>query len=163
MAYTEITIGATVAFKSKGASTGRTGQVIELNDERARIHWTKKSNGQPMSQRNWIHTWELMVISGGLNRAQQSVANKMDYIIEQIGNGPLTSLEEGELLEILQNLKRGDSILGHSIQKHFDLPADQRDDWEMINGLASQCYDDLFTMVCVVGQAGVILLLRTLK
>lgn len=59
----DITIGATVARKSKGASTGRTGQVIELHEGQARVHWTKKSNGEPMSQRNWINEGELMVVS----------------------------------------------------------------------------------------------------
>lgn len=57
------TIGATVARRSKGASTGRTGQIIELNEDQVRVHWTKKSKGEPMSQRSWINSGELMVVA----------------------------------------------------------------------------------------------------
>lgn len=63
MRLKEINLGDTVARSSKGASTGRTGQVIELDGNRARVHWTKKSNGQPMSERNWINVGELMVVA----------------------------------------------------------------------------------------------------
>lgn len=58
----EPNVGDTVARKSKGASTGRTGQVIELDGYQVRVHWTKKSNGEPMSHRSWINANELMVI-----------------------------------------------------------------------------------------------------
>jgi hypothetical protein len=59
---TDFTIGATVARKSKGATNGRTGQVIELQGNRARIHWTKKGNGGSMSTRSWVLISEIMVV-----------------------------------------------------------------------------------------------------
>lgn len=55
-------IGDTVAYASRGATGGRTGQVIELDERRVKIHWTRKANGQPMSQKNWTSSGDLMVI-----------------------------------------------------------------------------------------------------
>lgn len=98
-----------------------------------------------------------------MNKAQQSVADKMKYIIEQVGQGKLSSLEEGELIERLENASQHKSIWGVAIRNHFEKPIEDRDDWQLINGLASQCMDDLFTMICVVGQEAIILLLRTVN
>lgn len=55
-------MGATVARRSKGASTGRTGQIIEINENMVRVHWTKKAKGEPMSERSWIQASELIVV-----------------------------------------------------------------------------------------------------
>ena len=158
----EITIGATVARRSKGASTGRTGQVIEIDGDYIRVHWTKKANGGQMSARNWINRGELMVVAT-LTKAQQSIADKMTYIINRVGEGPLSSLDEGELIGRLEAAKDHKSIWGVAIRQHFDKPAEDRDDWHLINGMASQCMDDLFGMVCIIGQEAVILLLRTVN
>lgn len=98
-----------------------------------------------------------------MNKAQQAIHEKMTYMMERVSQGPLSSFEEGQLLEILQNIQRGNSLWAVAVINHFKQPADQRDDWELINGLASQCRDDLFTMICVLGQAAVIYLLRTLN
>jgi hypothetical protein len=160
MAYTEITIGATVARKSKGASTGRTGQVIELNDGHARVHWTKKANGQPMSQRNWINEGELMVVSGGDSKATASIRKKMEYIIDRVKDGQLGEAEMTELMNILAKVN-GTSMWAIGIRGYMDGPRGH--DQEFIRGLADQCMDDIFTMTCIVGQAAVIYLLRTVN
>lgn len=54
-------VGDTVARCSKGAG-GRTGQVLELDGYRARIHWTKKAKGEPMSVKSWERFDGLMVL-----------------------------------------------------------------------------------------------------
>lgn len=159
---TDIKMGSTVARKSKGASTGRTGKVIEINGDHVRVHWTKKANGQPMSSRSWINGGELIEVAP-ISKAQQSVADKMNYIIGKMSEGPLTSLDEGELIERLENARDHKSIWGVAIRNHFEKPIEDRDDWQLINGMASQCMDDLFGMVCIVGQEAVILLLRTVN
>jgi hypothetical protein len=98
-----------------------------------------------------------------MNKAQQIIAEKMNYMIAQVGDGPLSSWEEGDLLDILQKMQHGKSIWAQAIRGHFQQDPEKRNDWELINGLANQCRDDLLTMVCVVGQAALIYLLRTLN
>lgn len=155
-------MGATVARKSKGASTGRTGKIIEIDADLVRVHWTRKANGVQMSTRSWIHGEELLVVTS-IHKAQQAIADKMNYMITEVGKGALTSIEEGELIEQLENASQHRSVWGTAIRMHFEKPIEERDDWELINGMASQCMDDLFTMICVVGQKAVILLLRTVN
>lgn len=57
-------VGDTVARCSKGAG-GRTGQVIELDGYRVRIHWTKKAKGEPMSVKSWERFDGLRVLEPG--------------------------------------------------------------------------------------------------
>lgn len=158
MSYTELTIGATVALRSKGASTGRTGQVIELNDGRARVHWTKKSNGQALDIRNWINAGELIIVGEG--KAITSVRKKMAYIINRVEQGPLVQEERDELFAILGKIK-GDNLWATGIRSYMEGARDHDD--QFIAGLAEQCMDDIFTMVCIVGQKAVIYLLRTVN
>lgn len=159
MSYTEITIGATVARRSKGASTGRTGQVIELNDGYARVHWTKKAKGEPMNVRSWINASDLMVVTGP-NKATESVRKKMAYIISRVEEGPLVQEERDELLKILANVT-GDNIWAIGIRSYME--GVRENDAQFIAGLADQCMDDIFTMTCIVGQKAVIYLLRTVQ
>ena len=95
-----------------------------------------------------------------MNRAQLAVQKKMQYIITGIEEGPLTSIEEGELIELLEFAKKHNSIWGKAIRNNLD-DLDARAD--LIKGLAGQCIDDIFTMTCVVGQKAVLFLLRTIQ
>jgi hypothetical protein len=156
---TDITIGATVARRSKGASTGRTGQIIELNDDQARVHWTKKSDGTPMSTRSWINASELMVV-GSANKAIASIQEKMRYMVSRVQEGPLVQEEYDEMIGILSRVK-GTDMWSIGIRKYLEGPRDH--DAEFIAGLASQCMDDIFTMTCIVGQKCLIYLLRTVS
>jgi len=156
--FNDINIGDTIARSSKG---GRTGQVIELDADRARIHWTKKANGEKMSQRNWINVREIMVVKPvDENRAVASIRKKMSYIISRVEEGPLVAEEREEMLAILGRIK-GTDMWSIGIRKYME--GDRDHDDEFIEGLASQCMDDIFTMTCVVGQKAVIYLLRTIK
>jgi len=95
-----------------------------------------------------------------MNKAQQSVANKMAYIINRIAEGPLVKEEHDEMVAILGRVK-GDDLWSIGIRSYF--ATGQTDHTEFIAGLASQCMDDIFTMTCIVGQKAVIYLLRTVN
>lgn len=97
-------------------------------------------------------------------KAREAVRLKMVGILDQIGQGPLNSLERVELLGLLRMAgHRSDSLWADAIRLHFIKPPAQRNDSQLIEALASQCLDDLFTMVCIVGQKAAIYLLRTVK
>jgi len=101
----------------------------------------------------------------GRNKAVLSVEIKMKYIISRVEAGPLTSYEEGELFELLERFSNNDSIYNIAVKNHFlaKNAGSDVDTWDLIAGLASQCMDDLFTMVCCFNQDTVIYLLRTVK
>lgn len=94
-----------------------------------------------------------------MNEAQQSVQSKMQYVIDAIGKGPLSCMEEGELIESLAKIKPEGSLWGRSISLHFENP--EADHTALIKDLHSQCKDDIFTMACVVGLKTAILILRS--
>lgn len=94
-----------------------------------------------------------------MSKATDSIQQKMTYMISRVEEGPLSSFEEAELLELLERAQNHPSIWGSAIRK--DLHTEQRH--ELLAGLASQCADDLFTMVCILGQKAVIYLLRSLE
>lgn len=96
-----------------------------------------------------------------MNEVQHAVASKMQYIIDEIGNGPLSSIEEQDLIETLKMRSDNESIWGVAIKTHFD--KGNTDHSALIQGLASQCKDDIFTMICIVGLKGSIYLLRAYK
>lgn len=153
----DITIGSTVARKSKG-SKGRTGQVIEIQANHARVHWTRKADGNLMNQKSWVFVDDLTELSK--NKAIASVFKKMSYIIEEIERGPLAAEEYQALLNILGRVK-SDNVWAVGIHLYMQGPREH--DHEFIAGLAEQCMDDIFTMTCIVGQEAVMLLLRTVK
>lgn len=155
---TEIAIGSTVIRSSKTAKNGRTGQVIEVQADHIRVHWTRTAKGNPMSQKSWSFASDLTEI--GKNRAVASVHKKMTYIMEQVERGPLVEAERTELMGILERVK-GESMWAIGIRGYLDGPRGH--DEEFIRGLADQCVDDIFTMTCIVGQAAVIYLLRTIQ
>lgn len=157
MAHTEITIGSTVIRKSKTATTGRTGQVIDIQADHLRVHWTRTAKGNPMNQKTWNFASDLHEIAS--NKAVASVHKKMTYIIEQVERGPLAEAERTELMGILERVK-GDSLWAIGIRSYMGGPRENED--QFIRGLADQCMDDIFTMTCIVGQAAVIYLLRTI-
>lgn len=51
----EIEIGNTVKRHASDYTDGRTGQVIEISDNRYRVHWTKCSSGRPLNIRTWVN------------------------------------------------------------------------------------------------------------
>lgn len=99
------------------------------------------------------------------NNAIASVEKKFNYFKSRIEFGPLTSYEEGELLELLEKFGNDDTIYNIACKSHFLAKSlgQEVNDWELIEGLASQCVDDVFTMVCAFSQQTVIYLLRTVK
>lgn len=96
-----------------------------------------------------------------MNTAQQAVQKKMQYVIDQVAKGPLSCIEEGELIESLSKIKAEGSLWGRSIALHFENP--EADHNALIKDLASQCMDDIFTMSCVVGLKTAIMILRTVS
>lgn len=102
----------------------------------------------------------VQLLNDDLNAGQLSVLKKMQYVIDLIGKGPLSSVEEGELIQGLESRKDHSSLWGIAIKSHFESGMDHK---EFIEGLASQCSDDIFTMSCVVGLGNAILLLRTIQ
>lgn len=101
----------------------------------------------------------------GRAKAVYSVQKKMNYIIGRVQFGPLTSYEEGELFELLEKFGNDNSIWNIAVKNHFKAKnaGSEVDTWDLIEGLARQCMDDLFTMVCCFNQDTVIYLLRTVK
>jgi hypothetical protein len=154
----DITIGSTVCRSSKSASSGRTGQVIQIEADHIRVHWTRKANGSPMTQKSWAFARDLTEIAK--SRAVASIHKKMTYIIEQVEQGPLCQEELLDLFNVLGNVK-GDGLWAIGIRSYLAGPRDH--DQAFLDGLAEQCMDDIFTMTCIVGQKAVILLLRTVK
>lgn len=116
---------------------------------------------QPLNDEERLENFNLEFPEEKMTPAQISVQQKMQYVINLIGQGPLSSIEEGELLENLQGRNNSSSLWGIAIKNHFE--KEQQDHKEFIAGLASQCQDDIFTMACVVGLGNAILLLRTIQ
>jgi len=158
MKTADLTVGSQVCRKSKGATNGRIGQVIEVQADHVRVHWIRKGNGSPMNQKSWVFANDLQEIAK--NRAVASIHKKISYIIEQVEQGPLTPEELESLFKILRNVK-GDNLWAIGIRSYMAGPRDH--DMKFLEGLADQCMDDIFTMTCIVGQDGVICLLRTVK
>lgn len=92
----------------------------------------------------------------GMNKAQTAIYNKMTDIISQCDK-PLSSIEEGILIEILQAVKPT-TFLGLCIKKHFDEGGENS---LLIGTLAAQAMDDPFVISCTVGRDAMILLLRS--
>lgn len=111
-----------------------------------------------MTMRSWINASELIVV--GENKAIESVRKKMAYIISRVEEGPLVQEEREELFTILANVK-GDNLWAIGIRSYMEGVRDHDD--QFIAGLADQCMDDLFTMVCIVGQKAAIFLLRSVN
>lgn len=95
----------------------------------------------------------------------ETIQKKFDYVLSRVQEGPLFEEEKKELEFLLWMARNNESIWGVAISNHFQLAnTDQEQDISsLIEQLASQCVDDIFTMTCVVGQNAVILLLRTLN
>lgn len=93
-----------------------------------------------------------------MTQAQKAVGLTMLAMITEIGE-PLTEHDWTNLRNILQDCK-SDSFWGLAIRKVFD---DGGDVEALINGLADQAMDDVFTMSCIVGKEGTRLLLRTIQ
>jgi hypothetical protein len=152
----DITIGSTVCKKSKDATTGRTGQVIEVQADHVRVHWTRKANGGRMSAKDWSFASDLTDLTR--NKAVSSIQKKMLYLIQQVEQGPLVAEERQNLFDILGQVK-GDSLWAIGIRSYLQGARDH--DETFLAGLADQCMDDIFTMTCIVGQKAVVYLLRT--
>ena len=95
-----------------------------------------------------------------MNKAIASIESKMRYIISRVEEGPLVDEEREEMMGILSRVK-GTDLWSIGIRQYFENGGGH--DEEFIDGLASQCMDDIFTMTCIVGQKAVIYLLRTVK
>jgi hypothetical protein len=94
-----MTIGDTVARSSKGASTGRTGQVIELLEGYARVHWTRKAKGEPMSQRNWIKEGDLVVVKRAEPVSDRPLT--WEILLVAVGQGKMP------MVEVIENGHQG--------------------------------------------------------
>jgi hypothetical protein len=151
-----ITVGSTVCRPNKGATNGRTGQVIEVLADHVRVHWTRKANGGPMSSKSWSFASDLKDLTA--NKAVASIQKKMLYLIQQVEQGPLVAEERQNLFDILAQVK-GDNLWAIGIRSYMQGPRDHDD--QFLAGLAEQCMDDIFTMTCIVGQKAVVYLLRT--
>lgn len=84
----------------------------------------------------------------------------MRYIISRIEEGPLAKAEYDEMIAILGRIK-GDDMWSIGIRNYFK--GEHTDHTDFLQGLASQCMDDIFTMTCIVGQKAVLYLLRTVQ
>jgi hypothetical protein len=93
-----------------------------------------------------------------MNATQQAVNKKFSSILAQL-NRPLTYLEEGLLIEQLKTLKDSQTIWGLAISRHFE--KGDGDHRALIDQLADQCKDDIFTMASIVGETNAVLLLRS--
>ena len=89
-------------------------------------------------------------------KVSDAIKSKMYYLINRV-NEPMTFNEAKKLVANLHEVK-GDSIWALTIQRVLDQGGDIE---ELIQGLRSQCIDDLFTMLSVLGQTTVILLLKS--
>lgn len=101
----------------------------------------------------------------GRNKAVHSIEKKMNYIIGRVQFGPLTSMEEAELLELLEGRASDKNIWTMGIKTFFDKKnaGDEVDQEAFFDGMASQCMDDIMTMTCILGMNTVIFLLRTVN
>lgn len=163
---TELVIGASVALKSKGASTGRTGKIIEINGSIVRVHWTRKSSGGDLSVKSWVIGRDLMVIdaNGGhvmpskqMTPAQAAIQRRADYLKDKV-NEPFTGADWPALIAGLQEVPPTTlwgTVITWALREGHDLS-------QLVEELASQAADDPFTMMSIVGTDTTILLLRYL-
>jgi hypothetical protein len=87
-----------------------------------------------------------------------ALEKKFQYVLSRVEEGPLSAFDEEELIDVLGHAKKHNSIWGEAIRNN--LKPIFSDNAELIKGLAQQCRDDIFTMVCVLGQKGAILVMR---
>lgn len=97
-----------------------------------------------------------------MSKAIDAIRKKMEYVIDRVGAGSLNMRELKALTEHLASIKH-DSIWGLAIQQHFAKPELERNDLALIEHLADQAMDDIFTMTCILGLQAVILILRTVN
>lgn len=95
-------------------------------------------------------------------KAITAIQQKFDYVISHVQEGPLSKDEHEDLIRILNTKRYHESMWGKAIDSVLNTD-EGADNSELIQGLASQCMDDIFTMVCIVGQKAVIYLLRTIE
>lgn len=93
-----------------------------------------------------------------MTKAQQRVQHLLDGIKKKVGE-EITPAEMN-ILRVHLSENKNDSIWGHAIQSVF---ANGGDVDQLIENLASQAYDDPFTMSCIVGLDSTILLLKTFR
>lgn len=90
-----------------------------------------------------------------MKTAHDAIIQKLLYLMEQVDR-PLTCKDEGALQETLEEIKP-DTLWGKSIQ----MAVQGGDVGRLVEGLGSQCIDDLLVMNCVLGTPGLIYVLRS--
>lgn len=80
MANTTPQIGSKVERIAKDYTGGRTGEVIEIKENRARVKWTADKGGAPMNLRTWVRFQDLKVLAPSASEPELTEADFKAWI-----------------------------------------------------------------------------------